>query len=497
MNKRPNILLIMSDQHNPHILGCAGDPVIRTPNLDRLAANGKRFTSTYCAAPVCVPSRMAFMASRQCSEIAVWSNGHMLDSRIPTFADALAEQGYQTVLCGRMHFRGPDQWHGFEQRLFGDFYDITWEGGGEEPYTVGPVGGMLRGGAFGDLPDQLGVTQREFFGQNKGTVKAAAAGRTAMIAYDEQVTDHACAFLDNQEYDDDRPLAMVVGLFLPHNPLVCPREQFDYYHDRVEVPKIDPDWAANLNPGNYRNRDRYIGLSEAEQRRGRAAYYGLVEVMDEQIGRLLDSLAASPLADDTMVIYTSDHGDMAGEHGLWMKSTFYEGAACVPMIWSWPGQIAAGTVDTRVNSLIDIGPTLADYAGRTEPFASGRSLRPLLQDDQDVDWPDTAICESSSRGCMIRHGRWKLSLYSGVDQPELFDLEADPNECHDLGGDPAYHDLCNRLLEQIRELWHPNRAAEHSQKLDVINQELYTVALDFSKDVSLAWTCRPADNALS
>lgn len=436
---QPNILLIMSDQHNPHVMGCAGDPVVRTPNLDRLAAAGTRFSNTYCGSPLCGPSRMSFLTSRPCSEIGVWTNYCVLDSSEPTFASAWNAQGYETVLCGRMHFNGPDQRHGFSQRIMGDVFD-----------GVPPAG--ARHGIFESvIPSN---------GQNANCITYAGPGSTAYLAYDHEVTNRALSFLEKRSDEKKRPLAMVVGYMLPHNPFICPPDLFDYYYDKVTVPEVDPDWLESLHPAvrGYREHRSYPDISPEQTRIARAAYYGLVEQMDTEIGRLLDHLEAKGAAQNTLVIYASDHGEGAGENGLWTKSNFYEASAKVPMLWRWPGRIAAGQCQDHVTSLLDVGTTLARLAGGGEPFGSGRDMSPLLTGQATPDWEDRAVSEMIGNlgdppADMLRSGSYKLNRYEGFSEPELFDLSSDPGEVNDLGADPAMAAVRERLSEQLcREL---------------------------------------------
>ena len=198
-DSKPNFLIIVADQQSPHVLGCAGDRVVLTPHLDQLAAGGVRFTATYCGSPLCVPSRMTFLTARHCSEIAVWSNGCVLDSQTPTFPGALAAAGYETVLAGRMHFVGPDQRHGFTRRTIGD---------------VGQLRGPPR-----ERPSLLGSIPRATTGQSKEAAETAGPGRTSYMAYDDAVTESACQFLAEWDRQSaDKPLALVVGYVLPHCP---------------------------------------------------------------------------------------------------------------------------------------------------------------------------------------------------------------------------------------------------------------------------------------
>ena len=439
MSQKPNLLVILTDQHNPHVMRCAGDPIIRTPNLDRLASRGVRFTSTYCGSPLCAPSRMTFLTSRHCSDIEVWTNGCSLDSRIPTFAHSLKAAGYETVLCGRMHFNGPDQRHGFESRIVGD---------------IGHARRSSETPLLGDIP-------RDTTGLGSDVVRYAGAGSTAYKAYDDVVTGVCKEFLEaRSRTPGDRPLALVLGLLLPHSPLICPPELFEYYHKRVEMPELPEGYLDSLHPAMKAHRKfrGFDDLSADQARVARAAYYGLVEYSDRKIGEVLDTLEAGHFGGNTAVVYLSDHGDMAGEHGLWTKTSFYEGSVGVPMIWSFPGRFVEGRVVDRVASLLDVGPTLMSLAefNSTEPLA-GKSLRGFLEGTGDIpDWPDETFSENEGRlgdspSRMVCQGPWKLIHYHGYEQPQLFNLQEDPGEFDDLRNDPTCADVLARLHSKARD----------------------------------------------
>lgn len=448
-DRRPNFLIIMADQQSPHVLHHAGDTVVRTPNLDRLAAGGVRFSSAYCGSPLCVPSRMTFLTARHCSDIEVWSNGCVLRSDVPTFPGALAAAGYETVLAGRMHFTGPDQRHGFTRRTIGDVGQPRVKDKGKHPL--------------------LGSIPAETTGQSKGAVETAGPGRTAYMAYDDAVTESACSFLsDWDRRPGDQPFAMVVGYVLPHCPYICPPELFDYYRDRVTVPSIPAGHSGRMHMAEREDRERrgFDDLTDEQARTARAAYYGLVEYHDRLCGRVLDALGRTRFADNTIVVYTSDHGEMAGEHGLWTKSVFYEASVGVPMIWSWPQRFQKGVRVGRASSLLDIGPTLLALAG-APPMkdVAGRSLAGFLTGDGEVkDWPDDAFAECCGSPAgrpsrMLREGPWKIILHHGHDQPQLFNLAEDPEEWNDRRDDPSCADVRQRLMARARENWDGARTA--------------------------------------
>jgi choline-sulfatase len=482
MSHQPNLLVILTDQHNPHVMGCAGDPVVRTPNLDRLASRGVRFTSTYCGSPLCAPSRMTFLTSRHCSDIEVWTNGCTLDSRIPTFAHGLNAAGYETVLCGRMHFNGPDQRHGFESRIVGD---------------IGHAKRSLDTPLLGDIP--RGTT-----GLGSDVVRYAGAGSTAYKAYDDVVTGVCREFLQARDRTPgDRPLALVLGLLLPHSPLICPPDLFEYYFDRIEMPVLPEGYVDSLHPAMKAHREfrGFDDLSADQARVAIAAYYGLVEYSDRLIGGVLDTLQAGRFCENTAVVYLSDHGDMAGEHGLWTKTTFYEGSVGVPMIWSFPGRFTEGRIVDQVTSLLDVGPTLMSLAGADCPdHLAGRSLLGFLEDTGKVpDWSNEAFSENEGRlgdrpSRMIRQGPWKLNHYHGYEQPQLFNLLEDPGEFNDLRDDPNCADVLSRLHRRVQEGWDGERIATAAADIDTRRKEQYATAEPFRTPVKDSWEMPPGCN---
>lgn len=473
---RPNFVIIMADQQSPHVLGHAGDPVVRTPNLDKLAARGVRFAANYCGSPLCVPSRMTFLTSRHCSGIEVWSNGCVLDSETPTFPAALAAAGYETVLAGRMHFTGPDQRHGFTRRTIGDVSQPLQTAKGKHPL--------------------LGMIPRETTGQSKGAIETAGAGKTSYMAYDDAVTRSACDFL--AEWDgrsSDKPLALVVGYVLPHCPYICPPELYRYYKGRVTLGRPPTGYFDRLHPAERDDRERR-GFGEVNDEQAliaKAAYYGLVEYHDRLCGRILDAVAQTKFADNTVVVYTSDHGDMAGEHGLWTKSVFYEASVGVPMIWSWPQRFRKGAIVSSVTSLLDIGPTLLALAG-AQPMkeVAGRSMAGFLMGEGVVDaWPNDAFSECCGVGGdrpsrMLREGPWKIIVHHGHQQPQLFNLAEDPAEWNDRRDDPSCAEIRERLMGRIREGWDGERVVAALKR----SKERQKAALEKAK----AWATQGRDS---
>ena len=447
----PNILFILSDQHSKYHLGCYGDPVVRTPHLDRLAGEGMRFTNAYTASPLCVPARMAFMTGRRPSANEAWLNEHILSSALPTWAHAVGAAGYETALIGRMHFVGPDQRHGFERRPIGE-------------YAMYP--GAARQGApmFKTIPASTS-------GQTRESVEIAGHGRTTYQSFDDRVADAACAYLEEQAQGRGRPFAAVAGFLLPHCPFFAPRDLYDYYYDRVDVPQPDPSGEPAAVTNFKKHRGIAEPLPEERIRVARAAYFGLCEYFDRKVGQLLDTLDQTGLSDNTLVIYASDHGEMAGEHGCWWKSNYYEGSVGVPLIARLPGVVPAGVESTAICNLLDWAPTAVEVAGGTPmPALDGHSLWSEMRGRPDDSRPDVTFSElGPTRGDppsrMIRRGPWKLYAYHGDTPPALFNLEDDPGEWNDLAGDEACGAVRQELLGQLYEGWDPERVARRSAEL--------------------------------
>ncbi len=464
-----------SDQHNPFVTGYMGDAVARTPHLDRMSAEGATLETCYCPSTVCVPSRMSTLAGLLPSETRVYGNAECLPSDMATFPHALALAGYDTVLCGRMHFVGPDQRHGYRRRIFPD---IT---GTQVGYNAPSFG-----------PGWLGTT-----GGTRFAVDRAGAGHTSVLGYDDAVIERACRFL--ADYDADAPFFLTVGTYGPHCPYVCPRELFDYYYPRVTMPAVpDPDLEHPITARMYEERKMADTPPEAI-RRARAAYYGMVELIDGHLGRLLDALAARGQLDDTLVIYTSDHGDMLGEHGIFAKHIMYEESARVPALARWPAAVPAGRRIAQPISLLDLAPTLIGLTGAPAlPAYHGEDILGLLTGDapENPERPVIAMIRMGVPFAMLRRGRWKLIAYHG-HPPQLFDLTADPREEHDLGRDPAHTELREALLAELSETWDGEamaraiaRSGQHTSLVGKFNR------IDFADDPAEAWPGDPTLNYL-
>ncbi len=452
--KRPNILIIMSDQHAKNFLGCYGNSIVRTPNLDRLAAEGLRFSNAYCPSPLCVPSRMSFMTGCYPSNSKVWNNKHVLSSGIPTWAHSLGAAGYETALIGRMHFVGPDQRHGFEKRPIGE-------------YSALHPGAALKGGPrWTKFPAATS-------GQRKKGLDYAGTGKTHYQWFDDRVTEQTEKYLTEKGKEqgsskNSRPFAAVAGFVLPHCPFIAPKDLYDYYYPLVDVPSVEERQPEVIT--RYRRiRGIQDPLPEERVRILRAAYYALCEYMDNSIGRILNSLEENGLDQNTLVIYVSDHGELAGSHGCYWKSTYYEGSAGIPFIVRGPGIVNPGRVDSGLVSLYDIAPTLCEAAGtQTISFSDGSSFLNRLKGSTSS--PEVLISELVDQNGapdglasgMIRMDVWKLWIHHDDESlpPALFNLKEDPGELNDLGEDPGHAGIRDALAEELFLRWDPAAAQE-------------------------------------
>ena len=447
----PNLLYIHSDQHSPFVAGCYGDDVAITPHLDALAARGVTLDNVYCPSPICVPSRMAMLTGRYPHENEVWTNNHVLDSGIPTFAHAMGAAGYNPVLVGRMHSNGPDQLHGYAERYVGDH--------GSNLPNGRPVNhGMLQGTA----------------GPKRVSIRKSGIGQSAYQVHDEDVTASTVAYLDRLGVQKRagtmrKPFSLSVGFMLPHQPFVARREDYERFAGRVPPPRSPVSYSEDLHP-HIRMWRQECGIATEvpghQVDRARTAYWALIYRMDAMIGQILDALKSNGFEEDTIVAYSSDHGEQVGEHGLWWKQTYYDDSAKVPAIIAWPGRLPEGGRVDRVISALDINATMIDALGGPPlPTSRGRSLLPLL-DDPSFDWEDIAFSEYCTEdGCltrMVRRGPWKLNYYHG--QPsQLFHLEEDPREMTDRVDDPSCANLVSELTERVLDGWDPEAIWEKIQ----------------------------------
>lgn len=431
---RPNIVLVMTDQHAARILGAAGDSAAQTPALDALARRGTRFENCYCPSPLCVPSRMAFLTGLDPHVSGVLTNDDYLPSDIPTIAHAMGAAGYDCRLIGRMHFYGPDQLHGFRERPIGDI-GPSWPGSG--PPNIGP------------LTSARGNRGPELEGSGRGV--------TSYQAYDHAVIDHAELQLEaliKQRENTGRPFFALVSLFCPHPPYIALREDYDAIEQAgLPGPNLPRQGVRHPAISEWAVAGGVDDVTHDAVQKSRTAYYGLVRMIDRLAGRVFDEVADR---DDTISIYTSDHGEALGERGLWWKSTFYDESAKVPLIISGGG-FAKDIVDARVISLMDLSATLLSLSeSKTLPGHIGHDLC------ETKDWLNQCfssyygglmnIQTETLRHRMVRYRNYKLCWYDGHD-PQLFDLSADPAELKDLSCERP--ELVVELAQRLHMGWDP------------------------------------------
>ncbi|WP_345814521.1 choline-sulfatase [Paraburkholderia sp. PREW-6R] len=461
LETRKNILVLMADQMTPFALAAYGHRLTKTPHIDRLARQGVVFDSAYCASPLCAPSRFSLLSGKLPSAIGAYDNAAEFPSQTLTFAHYLRAEGYRTILSGKMHFCGADQLHGFEERLTTDIYPAD----------------------FGWTPDWDNFEMRPTWYHNMSSVlDAGPCARTNQLDFDDEVTFTTRQKLfdiarERQAGRDARPFCMVASLTHPHDPYAVPQKYWDMYRDEdIDMPAYR-DSLDDADPHSKRLRhvcetDR-TPPADQQVRNARRAYYGAISYVDDQFGAILEALEQAGLAEDTVIVVTSDHGDMLGERGLWYKMTFFEGGCRVPLIVHAPQQFHAHRVSASVSHL-DLLPTLVELA-RGEPPASwpdplnGRSLIPHLRGGRgargEPDGHDEAIGEYLGEGAiapivMLRRGRLKF-IHSPADPDQLYDVQADPLERENLATQREYAEQVAALRQEIAQRW--NLAALHDE----------------------------------
>lgn len=448
-NRGPNVVFLFSDQHAQRVAGCYGDAVADTPNLDRLARQGVTFDNAYCPSPLCVPSRMAMLAGRYPNELDCRTNHETLHTDVPTFAHAVALAGRRPVLVGRMHALGPDQTHGFVERRVGDI-GATWAGGGQ------PDLGRLNAAR----------------GSSGPSFAWSGAGETSYLRFDHAVTDGALGYLDEVAAERaagrDEPFFLVAGWFLPHHPYIAEADDFAFFRGRVPPPRVAPAEPEHPFIRSWREQTQVVDMPDDVTIRARTAYYANVRLIDRMIGQIVERLERHGLAEDTLVIYASDHGDQLGERGMWAKCTMYDQSTKVPLVMAWPGRLPADVRRDHVVSLIDLNATLLEATGAAPlPNGKGRSLLGIARDPASA-WTGEIFSEyyaglisldvPPAQHRMVRSGRWKLVYYHGMP-PQLFDLANDPDELHDLAGAAEHQDLRRALTARVLDGWAPEAIA--------------------------------------
>lgn len=400
---RPNILILMVDQLNGTFFPDGPADFLHAPHLKSLAERSVRFTNAYTASPLCAPARASFMSGQLPSRTRVYDNAAEFASDIPTYAHHLRAAGYQTALSGKMHFVGPDQLHGFEERLTTDIYPAD----------------------FGWTPDYSKPGERiDWWYHNLGSVTGAGIAEiTNQMEYDDEVAYHAGRKLfDLSRGHDERPWCLTVSFTHPHDPYVARRKFWDLYED---CPALDPAVAPIAFELQDAHSQRLMkacdhdafNISDEQIRRARRGYFANISYVDEKIGDILGVLDRTRMAENTIILFASDHGDMLGDRGLWFKMNFFEGSARVPLMIAAPGW-KPKRIDQPVSTL-DVTPTLAGLAGidiaSLKPWTEGEDLAALAEGTGSRSpVPMEYAAEGSEAPLVcIRDGRYKLALREG------------------------------------------------------------------------------------
>ena len=439
-----NLLVIMSDEHSPRAPA-------HTPNLDRLAARGLRFTSAYTSSPICVPARASFATGKYQYQVGYWDNADPYDGAVPSWHHVLREGGHRVVSIGKLHFRGlPGDDHGFSEEII-PMHVI--EG-------LGDVKGLVRS----EIPRRKGYDK---------LARLAGPGESPYTRYDRDIAARACAWLrDEAPRQRGRPWALFVSFVCPHFPLVAPQRFFDLYPPaRIPLPK---QYLPGERPDHPYVREYHacMGYDDgfagdlASVRRAIAGYLGLVSFMDDNVGSVVRALEECRLAGDTRVVYTSDHGDNMGARGLWGKSTMYEESAGVPLILAGP-DIAVGTECATPVSHVDLFPFFLEATGAPRPRGDYKGVSPLALAKGAE--PDHAVLSeyhaigSTGGVTMLRKGRWKYVHYVRY-RPQLFDLERDPEELVDVSGLPENASVLAVLKAELYRFCDPDEVDARAKR---------------------------------
>ncbi|MCC6532865.1 MAG: sulfatase-like hydrolase/transferase [Burkholderiales bacterium] len=440
-----NLICILSDEHNKRVLGCYGHPMVRTPNLDRLAERGTRFTSAYTNCPICVPARASLATGRYVHEVRCWDNAIAYRGDPPSWGHRLMAAGHRVTAIGKLHYQASEpKRNGFDEEVL-------------PLHIVNGVGDLL-----GLIRDELPVRS----GARK-LGPEAGRGESEYTRYDREIAASACRWLTAEAPKHaGKPWVLYVGFVAPHFPLIAPAQFYDLYaeheipmpamyarHERARHPFIDAMRRCMCFDESF---------DEPMVRRAITAYYGLVSFLDDNVGKILRALDDAGLGADTRVVYTSDHGDNLGTRGLWGKSTMYEESAGIPMIAAGPG-IPRGNVTDAPVSLVDLYPSILQCVGlQAQGAAAGYPGHSLIEIADGYVPRRTVLSEYHAAGAataayMIRRGRYKYIHYVGMP-PMLFDLVADAHERNDLAADPSHERVLAECEADLRRVVDPEAA---------------------------------------
>lgn len=432
------VVVICSDEHDPRHSGFGGSAVVQTPNLDRLAAQSAQFTRAWTPSPICVPARASLATGLWVHQHRCWDNAIAYDGRLPSWGHRLQAAGVRVESIGKLHYKSAEADTGFDRQ--------------HEAMHLAAGMGQVWGSVRDPLPD---------VGGGAPLFKRMGAGESDYNRFDRRVAQQAAGWI-RARAQDSAPAALFVGLVAPHFPLVVPQAYLDLYPPAsLPLPKLRPQDGYRRHPwverlANYNRLDEQLG-SDAQRRLAMACYFALVSFMDEQVGRLLQAIDDSGQAEDTLVLYLSDHGDNLGARGLWNKSVLYRESTAVPLLVRGRG-IEPQRCDTHA-SLVDVFPTVLQALGVEVPAdLPGHSLLALARAPQPERWvlSEYHAIGSPTAAFMLVRGDWKLHEYVGYP-PELFHLGEDPQELHDLAGSPAHAAVLQDMRALLRAQLDPER----------------------------------------
>lgn len=442
--KPANLLIIMSDQHNRRLAGCYGHDIVKTPHLDRLAAEGARFDAAYTPCPVCVPARAAFATGKYVHQIRHWDNAMPFDGTQASWHSLLRERGHRTVSIGKLHFRSDSDDNGFSEEQIGMH---VIEGKGD-------LLGLVRDE---DMPKRAGAYKM---------AKMAGPGESMYTTYDREISARAQVWLREEAHKHiDKPWVLFVSFVCPHFPLTAPPEYFYSYYDQdLPAPKLYELRDKPVHPylEDYRRSFAYDEFFETPDmvKRAQAGYMGLCSFLDDNIGNVLSALDAAGLTDETRIVYTSDHGDNLGTRGLWGKSTMYEESVGVPLIMKGP-DIPTGTAVETPTNLLDLYPFIMGSVGEADPETvtsdhPGTDVMHLIsgEDKERAIFSEYHGMGSKQAAYMIRKGAYKLVAYADYP-PQLFDLSEDREELNDLAGDANAQPVLEELMGELNTICDP------------------------------------------
>ncbi len=447
--ERPNILFIMADQLRADALGCEGNAAAKTPNLDRLAAQGARFAHAYTSTPSCTPARSAVLTGLSPWRHGMLGMGQMAEHYPREMPAMMGAAGYHTIAIGKMHFYPQRNPHGFAKMILDE------SGRAQTPDFISDYRCWFASMAPTLEPDATGIGWNDY--------------RDGVYAPPEELHptrwtgDVAVRFL--KDYRDEKPFFAFVSFARPHSPY-DPPERFAQMHADSDVPPAAIGEWASINDRKAARTEHTLwrgNLGPEQARRSRRAYYGSVSFVDEQIGRILEALAARGLTDKTLIVFTADHGDMLGDHHLWRKTYAYEGSARIPVLVRWPAGLPAQScqVTGEPAELRDMLPTFLEAAGATSEQAAfdGRSLLGPVRGEsaswrEYIDLEHNRCYGGSEHWNALTDGRAKYVFHSVSGREQLFDLQADPGELHELSPEPAHRQGLEawraRMVEHLR-----------------------------------------------